>query len=747
VSIPRGVPLYELLPVIYRSRDVQLENARHDLAATFPEVAGAEFRQRDVPPLEALFALFQSQFDLLQADIAALYEDWFVETCRPEMLSLLAEPLAIDDLTSLARGGADLRSIVANMVGYRQAKGTAGAFESFAHDATGWNVRVVDEMRSRATTARVDKGLGVRGGFVDVRRAAGSGAPADRAARGYDVRAARGVVRTVEVEVWRTAAARVSGVEPGRPDPGDGRRRTFSPAGDDKALMCASAPGAGAHEQWVPLTRVDARSALALTGAIPDLAVRARGWLGESSPPLQIADLADWTAPASARAQTVFVDPELGRLLVPHDHREYTVDYGLLTFGGIGAQPPSRPWPGTADRTILVSAVRGTHASLRVRRLEAQLLTRVIDDAKALFEHRFTLFTLFEEFAGPWSFLEEYIDRFGEVPSRQRFLQYWPTFAFTSSRASVVELMSELARERSRETSAREGFERAPSLAAALREAQDARGSVRIVLGDSATYRRFFGRWDFVPGPHCTGLAIESAPGMRPTLSGSLYLSALSERVQIDLRGLNVHGSIVCSGNLALAVELATLRPGDDGPSLETAGDQPIAIAVRSSLLGGARVGANVELQLEDTIVTDPIQPAAAGTPGCALTARRATTLGEVEVDRLFASDVLFDRPVQVTAPYLGWARYCVIRPGSQIPPDFGTVNTDRPLLASTRYGRPRFARLRDDAPASVVSGGSVGSEIGAYAQYAAGYRAANLARAMAEFLPEGVAARVRYKS
>ncbi len=55
--------LYELLPAIYRQRDIVIES---------------EGGKR---PLEALLGIIAEQVEVLENDIACLYENLFIETC------------------------------------------------------------------------------------------------------------------------------------------------------------------------------------------------------------------------------------------------------------------------------------------------------------------------------------------------------------------------------------------------------------------------------------------------------------------------------------------------------------------------------------------------------------------------------------------------------------------------------------------------------------------------------------------
>jgi len=356
MSAPR---LYDLLPTIYRRRDEAIYDLeRRQFEADQHQNEDVRPEDLTVPPLKALFAILQPLYDALETDIGALYDDWFVETARPEVLPLLAEPLAIADLAALAEGGADVRAVIANMVGYRQRKGTVGALQDFARDATGWAVRVVDGLRSTAANVRVDGQNATFDGYVDVRHSASQNQDIDAQARtAHDVRCAVAGLRSVRLDVWRMKAALTSGVEPGRVA-GDPSRRTFSSLGHDKALMrpAGRTDDSGGFGFAVPLSSYDARFELGQTGELSSVRVIERGAKTESEPPLRVADLSAWNVPREADdPRTVYVDPELGRLLVPGDASRYSVDCYPATYGGIGAGVPSRPWPGRFDCTILVA--------------------------------------------------------------------------------------------------------------------------------------------------------------------------------------------------------------------------------------------------------------------------------------------------------------------------------------------------------------------------------------------------------
>jgi hypothetical protein len=777
--------LYELLPTIYRRRDAELDEAEQRvLEGAEGEYGDAALANRNVTPLKALFAVLQSQYDLLEREIGALYDDWFVETCSPEMLEELAQPFAIADLDALMRGGADARAIVANIMRYRSAKGSAASFEAYARDATRWTVRVADRIASTAGTSRVDGGSALRRGYPDLRRGGSGDAPPR--VTGAGVRHAIGP-RSAEVEVYRVRAMHVTGATPGRPrSNGAGRasfgnRRTFSPVGDSKHLMRpVGTTGAGA----VPYTRASAREALTPDGTIPGIEV---SFANTVRLRLCVGDLSNWAQPPGpSRPLTAVVDPELGRLLTPTaDDTAYTVEYWQAMNDGIGASPPSRPWSGEYDRTLLVAPQRAADAGTN-RYAEARLITRVLEQPELIA----TLLQLpqhpgdpagdgasrdvanklrdvyFDEFAAHWAYIADHAATYGTPPNKREFSAKWPSFELVSTTRETAELIDDLAELRRPSSAEGDSFERVPSFGDALRAAESASGSVRIVLRGSGTHAAQSGGWTFRPQPWLTQLYVESAPGGRPTLASSLRVLPRRRRheppLAVELRGLNVGARIGCARDMALTIVSCTLRPvafGGGAWSIGEAGTRSASAAAKNenathfgtirivrSIVGGARLGRNTTLTVEDSIVTDPIAPELPDERGPKLAAMRSTFLARVDVEELTASDALFDAEVTVRTRSAGYARYCVARPDAELPLTYKCFRTARQLLASATYGHFRFARLRHDAPKEVRAGSSTGSEMGAYGTYAEAHRVANLHRAMEEYLPEGVTPHVVYR-
>ncbi len=122
--------LYALLPAVYRIRDVEQGE-----------------------PLKALVNVIAEQANVIEADIAGLYENWFVETCAEWVVPYLGDLLAVRGLHPL---GPDVpfsqRAFVANALRYRRRKGTASVLEQLARDITGWNARAVEFFELLETT-------------------------------------------------------------------------------------------------------------------------------------------------------------------------------------------------------------------------------------------------------------------------------------------------------------------------------------------------------------------------------------------------------------------------------------------------------------------------------------------------------------------------------------------------------------------------------------------------------------------
>jgi len=121
--------LYELLPSVYRIRDVEQSG-----------------------PLKELLSVIAEQVALLEEDLAQLYDDQFIETCAQWVVPYIGDLIGARGLHALTTTTFSRRAQVANTLAYRRRKGTAAVLEQLARDATGWDARAVEFFQLLATT-------------------------------------------------------------------------------------------------------------------------------------------------------------------------------------------------------------------------------------------------------------------------------------------------------------------------------------------------------------------------------------------------------------------------------------------------------------------------------------------------------------------------------------------------------------------------------------------------------------------
>jgi hypothetical protein len=231
--------LYGMLPSVYRIRDGN---------------AGGM--------LENLFAILQDAHDTVDADIAQMYENWFIETCAEWVVPYLADLLGATVLQSSDLSGVTLRSYVASTLSYRRRKGTTVVLEQLARDITNWPAVAVEGYRLLATTQYMQHLRPDNIATLDLRdgdAVAAIGGAWDLAARTADLRSignasissmaqsgdpASGTffrgkpnLSNVAIFLWRIGAFAISNVTPRAVSvPDDGRYR-FHPVGIDIPLF------------------------------------------------------------------------------------------------------------------------------------------------------------------------------------------------------------------------------------------------------------------------------------------------------------------------------------------------------------------------------------------------------------------------------------------------------------------------------------------------------------------------------
>ncbi len=125
--------IYQLLPAIYRLRDADQGE-----------------------PLRALLGVIEGELERVEADIAGLYDNWFIETCDEWVVPYIGDLLGVRPIRPVPSAGVSARAYVANTIAYRRRKGTAVVLEQLARDVTGWPARAVELFQRLATTQHMN---------------------------------------------------------------------------------------------------------------------------------------------------------------------------------------------------------------------------------------------------------------------------------------------------------------------------------------------------------------------------------------------------------------------------------------------------------------------------------------------------------------------------------------------------------------------------------------------------------------
>lgn len=236
--------LYALLPAIYRIRDAERGE-----------------------PLRALLRVIGEQADLIEEDIAQLYENWFIETCEDWVVPYIGDLVGYEPVHEAGEPG-DIRTEqgrarnriliprreVANTIRYRRRKGTLALLELLANDIAGWPARAVEYYKLLSWNQALDHLHPERGRTVDLRdndRLEMLNSPFDRLPHTVDVRrinsrltVGRHNIPSVGVFVWRLKAYAVTRTPAYCAEAESPHCFTFSVLGNDAPLFVKPEPEA-----------------------------------------------------------------------------------------------------------------------------------------------------------------------------------------------------------------------------------------------------------------------------------------------------------------------------------------------------------------------------------------------------------------------------------------------------------------------------------------------------------------------
>ena len=179
-------------------------------------------------------------------------------------------------------------------------------------------------------------------------------------------------------------------------------------------------------------------------------------------------------------------------------------------------------------------------------------------------------------------------------------------------------------------------------------------------------------------------------------------------------------------------------------------------LVIESSIVGpvvedettGQR-GTMQNLIIRDSIVhaIDPENPQAIATELGRVDMQRVTVFGDVNVNRLFASEALIQGLVKVTDNQHGCFRFSATKgsPDKRLPAQFES-RLFRPTIpnhffVSRRFGDPGYGQLSTTAPETILRGAENRSEMGAFSGLLNAIKEDDLEAKVTEFMPFGLIA------
>jgi hypothetical protein len=742
--------LYTLLPAVYRTRDAERGH-----------------------PLRDLLRVVEQQAQVLERDVASLYDNWFIETCDDWVVPYLGDLVGyrlLPESATLADGARDAvrlgrvlapRRDVANTIASRRRKGTLALLEDLARDVSDWPARAVEFYRLLGWMQHLDHLRPGRGGTAELRDPgplALVDGPFDAFAHSVDVRRCasrrrpgRHRIPGVGLFVFRLRSYPVTATPAYCLEERGPQSFTMSVLGNDTPLFQRPEPEdepthiADEANLPVPLRRhrfAERGPAARYTHVSADcygdgksVLVYAPDWpaKGQGVPvpadAVVPADLSTWHY--RVPRGRVAIDPELGRMVFPVEQRPkrgvwVAYRYGFAGDLGGGEYPRRTPELEDAVRYFV-------HAEPPV--LEP--------DPSPLPDRHFTSIG---DALRAWSAAKQKAEHPGH--------------------ALVIELVE------SGVYDGRLDVELDAGEAIQIRASERVRPVLRLL-----DYRASQPDSITVKGHRASRLVLDGLliAGRGIEVQGPLY--DVERQADDDLCELVVRHCTLVPG-WTLHCDCEPKRPNE--PSVVLDGTSA-AVRVEHSILGSIAVTSRTRRH-DPAVVTvcDSILDAtgvdrvALGAPDEAvayvdLRVVRSTVIGEVQAHTLRrAEDSIFTSHVRVLRRQVGCMRFCWVPYGSRTPrrfhcqpdlaitPEPGQPPLDpaardaellrvRPLFMAARYGRPDYGRFADACCIEIREGASDRAAMGAFHDLYEPQRAANLTARLDEYAPAGTDAAIIY--
>jgi hypothetical protein len=714
---PRSDRLYALLPAIHRMRDADQGY-----------------------PLKALLRVISEQVNVVEDDIAGLYENWFIETADDWVVPYIGDlvgyrPVADGGLPpdSSACDTSPVvvpRREIANLIRYRRRKGTLALLELLANDVGGWPARAVEFFKLLGWNQNIDHLHLHRHRITDLRQMDALDlldGPFDSIAHTVDVRRidsnrtrGRYNIPSVGVFLWRLQSYSVTRMTAYCVEQTGPQCYNFSVLGQDAPLFVRPQPEPDpthiADEMNLPVPvrrRAFEEHPENFYGVGLSFAIWADGWAGAPAdqpipiPQLIPADLSGWTYVTPLNF--VAVDPVLGRIAFPPGQlpkKGVRVSYQYGFPADMGGGEYARPLP---HQPIASTVYRVGDGEQNHRIADALLQWQKDKPASAIIE-------------------------------------------IVANAVYVEQLSVTLADGQSLQIRA------ANHMRPVLRMIDwqtDLPDALSVTMGADSRFA--------LDGLLITGRPVQIQGGTTPGASTEVCPAEVVIR----------HCTLVPGWGIDSNCE--PVRPAE--PSLELIKVRA-RVRIAHSIVGSIQIEEDevsidpIPLEIRDSIVdaTD-VTGQAIGAPGntwahATLDIRRCTVFGIVDVHAIgLGENCIFASCVNVARRQIGCLRYCYVPAGCRTPkryhcqPDgvIAAVHalTGHPLkqrleraneqlrvvpqFTSVRYGTPAYAQLGPHCAEEIRRGADDESEMGAYHDLFQPQREANLRARLAEYTPAGM--------